>query len=346
MPPEISVIILNYNGAAWLQRCVDSILEQSILGKIEIIIADNASSDSSPELARRLAKSHPAITFVDNGGNLGFCAGNNAPAKLAKGDFLFFLNNDTWLEPDCLERLRDGVRKQKAAGGAPLIMNYSDASIQSLGASGFDLFGFFSSQKTLRQHPFKVMAWSGCSYLIRRDVFFEIGMFDAEFFMYADEWDLSWRLWIAGHTGVIVPDARLHHRSEAAVNPVGGEKISEFKTSVTKRYHANRNNLLTVLKNGEDILLCLALFQIGYLLFEGLVWALLSRNRELFDKGYLRALSDCWTLRHHVMDQRQKIAGFRERSDWWMLRFFRLRLNRWDEIEKMATKGLPHVSAR
>ncbi len=344
-PPRISVIVLNYNGAAWLTRCIESLLAQSIVDRIEVIIADNASADASPEMARRFAAASPAVSFVDNGGNLGFCAGNNAPAKRAKGEYLLFLNNDTWLEPDCLERLIESVEEAGAAGGAPLVLNYSDNSVQSLGAAGFDLFGFFSSRTVLKRRPFEAMAWSGCSYLIRRDVFFEIGMFDDAYFMYADEWDLSWRLWIAGHKGVIVPDARLHHRSEANVNAAGGGQLTEFKTSVTKRFYANRNNLLTVLKNAEDILLLLAVLQAAYLVFEGLVWGLVGRNRELFKKGYLDAIADCWRLRSHVLEQRRVIADFRERSDGWMLRFFRCRLNRWDEVGKVVRKGFPKVSA-
>ncbi len=343
--PLLSVIVLNYNGAEWLTRCIDSLLAQSIVDRMEVIIADNASTDSSPDLARRFADDRPAVSFVDNGSNLGFCAGNNAPARVAKGEFLLFLNNDTWLEPECLTRLMDSIQKTGAVGGAPLILNYSDDSIQSLGAAGFDIFGFYSSHREYPRSAYELMAWSGCSYLIRKDVFFEVGMFDEQFFMYADEWDLSWRLGIAGHQGVVVPDAKLHHRSEANVNSAGGEQISEFKTSVTKRYYANRNNLLTVLKNAQHILLLLAVFQIVYLFFESVLWSVLSGNSKLFTTGYLKAMADCWRLRSHVRSQRREIARFRVRSDWWMLRFFRIRLNRWDEIGKVFKKGLPKVSA-
>lgn len=343
-PPALSVIVLNYNGAPWLTRCIDSLLAQSMVDRIEVIIADNASVDSSPELARRFADTNPLGSFVDNGSNLGFCAGNNAPARVANGDYLLFLNNDTWLEPDCLERLMDSVKKTGAAGGAPLILNYSDDSVQSLGAAGFDLFGFYSSHTGPVRSTYELMAWSGCSYLIRKDVFFEVGLFDEQFFMYADEWDLSWRLWIAGHRGVVVPDARLHHRSEANVNAAGGDTLSEFKTSVTKRYYANRNNLLTVLKNAQHILLFLAVFQIAYLFVESLLWSVLSGSSKLFTTGYLKAMRDCWNMRSHILEQRRQIARFRVRSDWWMLRFFRIRLNRWDEITKIFRKGLPKVS--
>jgi GT2 family glycosyltransferase len=343
-PPLLSVIVLNYNGAAWLTRCVESLLAQTIVDQIEVIIADNASSDSSPDLARRFADSSRAVSFADNGSNLGFCAGNNAPARGAKGDYLLFLNNDTWLEPDCLERLMDSIKSTGAAGGAPLILNYSDDSVQSLGAAGFDICGFYSSHTGPARSTYELMAWSGCSYLIRKDVFFKVGMFDDQFFMYADEWDLSWRLWIAGHKGVVVPAAKLHHRSEANVNSAGGEQLSEFKTSVTKRYYANRNNLLTVLKNAQHVLLVLAVFQIVYLFVESVLWSLLSWNSKLFTTGYLKAMADCWKLRSHVFAQRRQIAKFRVRSDWWMLRFFRIRLNRWDEIGKIFKKGLPKVS--
>ena len=79
-----------------------------------------------------------------------------------------------------------------------MILNYSDDSIQSLGAAGFDICGFYSSHTGPTRSTYELMAWSGCSYLIRKDVFFEIGMFDEQFFMYAEDIDLSLRITEAG----------------------------------------------------------------------------------------------------------------------------------------------------
>jgi len=342
MQPTVSVIILNYNGARWLERCLASLKAQTILDKLEVIVADNQSSDGSDELAGRLLADFPAGRLLQNGGNLGYCEGNNRPAREAKGEYLLFLNNDTWLEPDCLEKLMSEVSKTGADAATPLICNYEDDSFQSLGAGGFDLFGL-SSTRLPHSDTREVLMPEGCAYLIRRTLFERLGGFDSEFFMYADEMDLSWRVWLSGHQAVAVPAAKLHHRSAAAANPTGGGNIVELRTNATTRYYSNRNSLLVLLQNAQHVLLLLVVLQAGLLAGEALLAILLTRNREFVRRAYWEALSHCWRLRHHVHQQRRSVRKFRARSDWWMLRFLRFRLNRWDEIQRMRRLGWPKV---
>src|SRR5579859_1910040 len=104
--PLVSVIILNFNGARWLPRCLASLGEQTTLKNLEIIVADNASTDGSDELAGKILKSAAMPgRVVPNGGDLGYCEGNNRGARAANGKYLLFLNTDTWLERDCIEQL-------------------------------------------------------------------------------------------------------------------------------------------------------------------------------------------------------------------------------------------------
>src|SRR5438093_2602479 len=140
--PAISVVILNYNGANWLDRCLASIRQQTIFHRIEVIVADNASSDGSDRLAQKLLEGWPNGRFIDNGGNLGYCAGNNRGAEAARGKYLFFLNNDTWLEADCLEKLWSETERTQAGAAGPLVLDYADDNFQSIGGTGFDWMGF------------------------------------------------------------------------------------------------------------------------------------------------------------------------------------------------------------
>lgn len=340
---ELSVVILNYNGARWLHRCFESLRAQTLFPRFEVVVADNLSQDGSGALAQSLLQDWPNGVYVDNGANLGFCEGNNRAAQAASGRFLLFLNNDTWLEPDCLERLMAEIARTGAQGGAPLVMNYDDNSIQTFGASGYDLFGFHSLAGP-HEATRPAFAWSGCAYLIEAELFHRIGGFDAEFFLYHDENDLCWRLWIAGARGVVVPQSRLHHRSEANVNPAGGGQILEMRTSDSKRFYATRNGLLVVLKNAQHLLLLLVPLQLALLALEAVVSMCLVRRWSYFRRVYVEALRDCWRLRHHVLRERRRIAGFRQRGDFWMLRFLRLRPNRWYEVERMFRLGLPKVT--
>ena len=102
--PLVSVIVLNYNGARWLERCLNSLRAQTFFDRTEVIVADNVSSDGSERIGQRIVEGWPGGHFIQHGQNLGYCEGNNRAAEAARGEYLLFLNNDTWLEPNCLER--------------------------------------------------------------------------------------------------------------------------------------------------------------------------------------------------------------------------------------------------
>ena len=345
--PRISVIVLNYNGAPWLDRCVASLREQTVLGECEVILADNLSTDGSDQLCERLMRDFPGGRFLPHGANLGFCEGNNRAARTARGEWLFFLNNDTWLEPDCLEKLLQGAETEAAAAAMPVVLNYADDSFQSLGVRGFDCFGWGTHFAQAPAGVTDIFAPNGCAYLIRQEVFWRLGGFDAEFFMYADEFDLSFRLWLAGYRAVGLPVARLHHRGAANVNPRGGGATVELRTSDSTRYYSNRNSLISLLKGGKNLLLLLVPMQVLLILTEGLVGWALTRRFAFFQRAYLRAIGDCWKLRHHWLAERRRIRGYRRRGDLWMLRkFFTWSPQRWDELQRVRRLGLPKVSAR
>jgi GT2 family glycosyltransferase len=337
------VIVLNYNGARWLERCLTSLRAQTILDQVEVIVADNVSTDGSERLGMRLVESWPGAHFIQHAQNLGYCEGNNRAAEAARGEFLLFLNNDTWLEPNCLELLLAEVRRAGAGAAGPLVLNYDDESFQSLGAFGFDVFGLACTRTTTATTR-DVLMPEGCAYLIRRDLFQQLGRFDSEFFMFADECDLSWRVWISGHRAIAVPSARLHHRGAAQVNPAGGGATVELRTSDTKRFYANRNNLLVLLKNARHLLLLLVPLQLGLLVIEALAALLLIRRWNFISHAYIGAVADCWRLRRHVVAERSRIRQFRRQGDLFMLRFLRWRPNRWDELQRLRRLGPPKVA--
>ena len=341
----VSVIVLNYNGARWLERCLNSLRAQTIFDQIEVILADNLSSDGSDQLGKRIVEGWPRGLFMQHGQNLGYCEGNNRAAEAARGQFLLFLNNDTWLEPRCLEQLLAEVQRTGAGAAMPLVLNYEDDAFQSLGAFGFDLFGL-ASTRAFAAETREVLMPEGCAYLIQRGLFQALGRFDPELFMFADEFDLSWRVWISGHQAVAVPSAKLHHRGAAQVNPAGGGATVEFRTSDTKRFYTNRNSLLVLLKNARLLLLLLVPLQLGLLFIEAIASLALVRRWGFVRRAYWEAVADCWRLRKHILAERRRIRQFRRRGDLWMLRFLRWRFNRLDEIQRLRQFGVPKVTPR
>jgi GT2 family glycosyltransferase len=342
--PLISVIVLNYNGAQWLPRCLESLRQQTFFERIEVLVADNSSPDKSAELAESLMRGWPNGRVIQNGSNLGFSEGNNRAAAVARGKYLLLLNNDTWLEPSCLEKLAEGASQANAAAACPLILNYDDNSFQSMGAGGFDIFGLATARNRQAKSGI-VMMPEGCAYLVEREVYQRIGGLDPEFFMFAEEWDFSWRLWLAGYQAVAIPEAVVHHRGAAQVNPAGGASTLEFRTSDTKRFYANRNALMTVLKNGRHIVLLMGLLQVGMLFLEALAALVLVRRWTFVRRAYFEAMADCWRLRGHLILKRRKIKELRKHGDFWMLRFLRLRANRWDEAQRVRRMGIPRITA-
>lgn len=342
--PLVSVVILNFNGRAWLPRCIESLGNQTILDKVQVIVADNASTDGSDQVACQLLNQLRSDgKVVQNGGNLGYCEGNNRGAAEAQAKYLLFLNTDTWLEKDCIEKLVEGVEKLKADSASPMVLDYDDNSFQGNGAFGFDVFGYLTNKKKPLPDGI-IFAAPGCALLVKKDVFERLGGFDKEFFMYADEADLAWRLTLSGARTITVPEARVHHRGAVAANPKGGEKVVEFRTNEMVRFFATRNSLLVILKNAQHLLLLLAFTQCLWVLLEMLAVLVITRRWSAVRLAYLRAFADLWRLRHHIAKERRRIRELRRHGDFWMIRFLRLRPGRWVDVQKLFRHGPPKLN--
>jgi GT2 family glycosyltransferase len=342
---KISVVVLNYNGQAWLPRCFESLERQTIFNEIEVIVTDNASADGSDVFAGEWLRRTGRGRVVQNGANLWYCGANNNGAAVATGKYLLFLNNDTWLEPDCLEKLYHEVEAAGADAATPIVLNYDDDTFQNCGGTGFDWFGLILPKESVRKTA-DIFVACGCSLLVRTELFRKIGGFPAELLIYADETDLSWRVWIAGGKVVAVPSSRLHHRGAAVVNPEGKTKTVESRTSETKRFLANRNGILLLMKNGRNFLLLLLIPHLFLLLLESLAALILVRRWSYVRKSYLAAIADAFRMMPHVREWRRRIHGFRERGDFWMLRFLRLKPSRWEEIVRLFTVGPPKIDSK
>jgi GT2 family glycosyltransferase len=119
--PLISVIIVCHNDGKWLPRCLESLRAQTIFDHIEVIIADNASEDGTDTLAQSLIAGWPSAKLLPTGGDNGFAVACNRGARAAQGRYLYLLNPDVWLEPDCLEQLYQGVEGAQASAGSSII---------------------------------------------------------------------------------------------------------------------------------------------------------------------------------------------------------------------------------
>lgn len=337
MEPIVTLVVVCYNCKEWLERFFQSLKEQTIFDRCEILMVDNSSKDGTAEACDREMKTWTNGRFVPTGGNYGFGGGCNWGARQARGKYLFFLNPDVWFEPNCLAELVRQAESSKAKVFSAVEMSYTGTNftigVHGQGASGFDIFGCTTPQsKNEKQDNIFAI---GTFYFIRRDLFHKIGGFDEEFFVYGEEMDLSWRARIAGEAIELVPTAHVHHAAAGCINH------NEARTNEFRRFYANRNQLIIILKNSHSFLLLMFFTHIALIAAEALAGAVLARKFSFITTSLFKPIADCWRLRGHIIAQRRFIRSYRQRGDWWIARrFFRLKFGHWPDIKRFLKPGI------
>lgn len=330
MDPIISLVVVCYNCKPWFGRFFSSLRGQTIFDRCEIILVDNSSKDGTAELCEMEMKSWPNGRFLPTGGNYGFGVGCNIGAGVARGKYLFFLNPDVWFEPDCLEALARHAEASGAKVFSAVELGYENNQLMpgshGQGSPGFDIFGCTTAPSS-RENLEQLFA-IGSFYFIQRELFKKLGGFDREFFVYGEEMDLSWRAGIAGENIELVRAAKVHHAAAGCTAKTG--QTNEFR-----RFYANRNQILTILKNSNGPLLLLVFNQLALITAETVAGALLARSFSFIRMSLLKPLVDCWRLRGHILEQRRFIRSYRRRGDWWFTRrFFRFGFGHWEDIRR------------
>ena len=247
--PLISTVILNWNGKDYLDHCIRSVKEQTY-PNMEIILVDNASTDGSMEHIRQ---QFPDLHVVVNPKNLGYGGGNNRGVQEAKGEYIFVLNSDTEIEKQCLQWLWGGIELDRSIGvTTPKILLYDQRD--TIDAAGLTIYRDGLSIGRGRLEPAQgydqteeVFFGSGCASLFRKEMLDEIGLWDSDFFAYAEDTDLGWRARLAGWRAYYVPKAIVYHHHS--------KKFGTY--SATKAFLVERNRIWVAWKNFPLPLLCL-----------------------------------------------------------------------------------------
>lgn len=276
----VSVIIPNYNGIQYLADCVESVLQSTPLPE-EIIVVDNGSSDGSADMlaekfgAQTIGASedlqatqtdimdNSAASSADNHGhssrvklirhsdNLGFTGAVNHGIRESSQPFVFLLNNDTTIEPDCIAKLCTAMSAQESdckifsvqalmvsMSRKDLVDNAGD-SINPLGWARNRLQGHKTDE--IRQSltvPVFTACAGACMY--RREILDEIGLFDDRHFAYLEDVDIGYRARVFGYENYCRRDAVVYHKGSAAT----GSRHNAFKVK-----HAAQNCVLVHTKN-------------------------------------------------------------------------------------------------
>lgn len=241
----VVTIILNTNRREDTLACLAS-LEQSTYKNNKVIVLDNASGDGSVEAIR---SSYPWVQIIQLEENLGYAGNNNVGIEAAlaqQADWIFVLNEDTILDPDCLTHLvRFGESDSQIGVVGPLVYHHDEPDI--IQSAGGMMSRFWESLHIAQNEPDQGQFTqphpadfiSGCAILFRRAVIEQVGLYDKRFFYYKEETELCLRARKSGWLIVNVPQAKLWHK--------GVQRDYHPKPSVT--YYSTRNRYLMFAKH-------------------------------------------------------------------------------------------------
>ena len=307
------VLIVNYNGMWCLQKCLESI-ESQTYSNIEVTIVDNASTDGSVQLIR---KNFPELKLVANERNWGYARAANQAMDESAGEYLFFLNMDTWLEPNLIEVLVSKIQESPSM----LICGCTQLSYDSTQLLSSGLTTDFLGYPATPDAGKGILYADGASMLVGRSAFESLGGFDPVYFMYGEEVDFCWRALITGYDVVNVAGAIVRHNTGGTAPMIG--QIYEIKRF--RRYLYERNSLRTLLKNySVPTLAWVFPLRISIMLYEIAFLTASKHGRFAIDVAKaitwnFRNLRETLTLRGRVQDHRtisDRVVMKRMRNEW------------------------------
>ncbi|MDE6423252.1 MAG: glycosyltransferase family 2 protein, partial [Muribaculaceae bacterium] len=248
---KLAVIILNWNGIKLLQEFIPVASRFTNGAEVDLIVADNGSTDGSVAWLR---KNHPEVKVIELGENFGFAEGYNRAINQTHYPFTLLLNSDVEVTEGWWQPLLKFMEYNPDVGAAqPKIRSYHNREMfEYAGAAGgyLDRLGypycrgrlFDSIEKDEGQYdgaPADIVWASGAALIVRTDLYLNLGGLDPKFFAHMEEIDLCCRMQIAGYRVCAISDSVVYH--------VGGASLNQGNPK--KTYLNFRNNLLLLHKN-------------------------------------------------------------------------------------------------
>jgi len=303
--PQVSIIIVNYNGKNHLEDCLAS-LEKIDYKNYEIILVDNNSTDKSVEYVKN---TYPSITIIKLNRNYGFAEPNNIGAKNAKGDYLLFLNNDTTVNPNFISAMVNVLEQDPQIAICQSLLLKPNGQVDSSG-DFIDTLGRAYSSKEMVSEVKKILSARGASMMVRKESFWDLGGFDKKFFASYEDVDLGWRAWLWGYKIVLVPNSVVYHK--------GGQTVEKILPEI--RFHGVKNSLVIRLTNFEGILAPSSIIKSFFVILFRQTFgiSLVSDREQIFPFPSLKILFQglSWVLKNmkYVLAKRKKVNSRRVRS--------------------------------
>lgn len=299
-----TIVIPNYNGIAYLEKCLDSVLSDTA---DRIIVVDNGSVDGSREAAEK----YSGVEVLCLGENKGFCAAVNAGIREAATPYVILLNNDLTIERGFVKALEAALDKNPLAfsAGAQMRMMQAPDYIDNAGdyycALGW-AYGYGKGKKACRKYEKqrKIFAACGGAAIYRMSMLKEIGLFDEKHFAYLEDVDIGYRARIYGYQNLYAPKALAFH----AGSGVSGSKYNEFKTNLS-----SANSIYLIEKNMPPLQ---ALLNLPFLLL-GFLIKIVFFYRKGLGKNYVKGLMRGFRIyygeggkKEHVSFQKKRLGNY------------------------------------
>ncbi|QYR20621.1 glycosyltransferase family 2 protein [Paenibacillus sp. sptzw28] len=253
MEPNVYIVLVNYNGANDTKECVDSLLKLNYRN-FKILVVDNGSTEAS-DLNHQI--NHPLVTLIKSKENLGFAGANNLGIRIALGagaDAVWMLNNDTIVTDDCLKEMVEVLYREPDTGiVCPKILYYSQPD--TIWFAGGKLNWLKGNTHHIGQHRNKDMKQetemdvnfaTGCSLLIKREVFHSVGVLREDYFLYYEDTEFCCRVTKRSYAIKYRSDIIIYHKVSASTSANG-----------LKIYYMTRNNLMFMWRNVNKLVFLL-----------------------------------------------------------------------------------------
>jgi N-acetylglucosaminyl-diphospho-decaprenol L-rhamnosyltransferase len=223
--PEVSVIIINWNSADYVRKCLRSVYQHTQGLSFEVIVVDSASHDGCGEM---LSREFPNVRFIQSPENVGFGQANNLAARQARGRALLLLNPDTEFREDSMRVLHEHLWSCPDAAAVGCRLLNGDGSLQTSCVQSFPtvLNQLLGTKVLHRTFPHWRMwglaplrsakaspaeAISGACIMVKREAFDRVGGFSSQYFMYGEDLDLCFKIKESGYRVYHVPDTTIVH---------------------------------------------------------------------------------------------------------------------------------------
>lgn len=264
---DLSIIIVSWNVKEHLKKCLESIFKNQGNLNVEVIVIDNASSDGTSEMVKAV---FPQVKLITNDKNLGFAAANNQGIRAAKGEYILFLNPDTEILPNSLQKSIEFFKKHTdvgAVGCQILNTDPSTSSGQALQPSVrrfptlwsqflilYKLHHLLPNLKTFRNYLAKDFNYSvesvvdqimGAFILTKKEIIEKIGDFDENFYLWFEEVDFCKRLKDAGYKVYYTPAAQIIHHGAQSFNQILTVKKQKIFNKSMRHYFKKHHGIFS-----------------------------------------------------------------------------------------------------